>query len=109
MSTKDDAPMDISSLKAGPIATDAAQSRFEAEIAALIVSALHLEVGAAEIEPDAPLFIDGLGLDSIDALELALALSRDYGVELKSDDGRNRAVFANLRSLAAHVETHRTK
>jgi acyl carrier protein len=85
------------------------QSPFEAEIATLIVSCLHLEIAPGEIDPTAPLFGDGLGLDSIDALELALAISRDYGLELKSDDERNRTIFANLRSLAAHVETHRTK
>ena len=87
----------------------AAQSPFEQELAALIVAALHLEIAAGEIEPEAPLFGEGLGLDSIDALELALAISRDYGLELKSDDDRNRAVFASLRSLAGHVEAHRTK
>ena len=78
-------------------------------MAALIVKALHLEISPAEIDREAPLFVDGLGLDSIDALELALAISRDYGLELKSEDERNRAIFANLRSLAGHVERHRTK
>ena len=73
------------------------------------MTSLHLEIAAAEIMPDMPLFIDGLGLDSIDALELALAISRSYGVELKSDDDRNRAVFASLRSLASHVKASRTK
>jgi acyl carrier protein len=89
--------------------TGSAQSGFEAEFAALIVSSLHLEMAAADIDPVAPLFIDGLGLDSIDALELALAISRDYGLELKADDERKRAIFANLRSLAGHVERHRTR
>jgi acyl carrier protein len=87
----------------------AMQSPFEQELAMLIVTALHLEISPAEIEPVAPLFGDGLGLDSIDALELALAISREFGLELKSDDDRNRAIFANLRALADHVETHRTK
>ena len=90
-------------------ATLTGQSPFEAEIAALIVASLHLEISAEEIEPEAPLFIDGLGLDSIDALELALAISRNYGLELKSDDARNRSIFANLRSLASHVGRDRTK
>ena len=92
-----------------PIPTAATQAPFEREIATLIVSALHLEIGPAEIDPEGTLFGDGLGLDSIDALELALAISRDYGLELKSDDERNRAIFTSLRSLAQHVETHRTK
>ena len=90
-------------------ATLTGQSAFEAEIAALIVSSLHLEISADEIEPEAPLFIDGLGLDSIDALELALAISRNYGLELKSDDARTRSIFANLRSLASNVGRDRTK
>ena len=88
-------------------ATTKAQTPFEAELAALIVASLHLEVDAADIDPEAPLFGDGLGLDSIDALELALAISRQYGLELKSDEQRNRAVFASLQSLAQHVGAHR--
>ena len=87
----------------------ATQSPFEAEIAGLIVASLHLEIEPHDIAPDAPLFVDGLGLDSIDALELALAISRNYGLELKSDDARNRSIFANLRCLAQHVELERTK
>ncbi len=94
---------------APPSVAGTAQSPFENELAKLIVSALHLEISPVEIEPEAILFGDGLGLDSIDALEMALAISRDYGLELKSDDERNRAIFANLRALAHHVETHRTK
>jgi acyl carrier protein len=85
------------------------QTPFQAELAALIVESLHLEIGPDEIDPEAPLFIEGLGLDSIDALELALAISRVYGLELKSDDARNRAIFANLHNLADHVGRARTK
>ena len=81
----------------------------EAELAALIVTSLHLEMQPAEIDPDAALFGQGLGLDSIDALELALAISRTYGFELKSDDERNQSIFASLRSLARHIETCRTR
>ncbi len=92
-----------------PPPAQAAQAPFEREVATLIVAALHLEISPAEIEPDATLFGEGLGLDSIDALELALAISRDYGLELKSDDERNRAIFTSLRTLARHVELHRTK
>jgi acyl carrier protein len=85
------------------------QTPFEMELATLIVESLHLEIPPDQIEPDAPLFIDGLGLDSIDALELALAISRVYGLELKSDDARNRSIFASLRNLADHVARDRTK
>ena len=88
---------------------DVAQTAPEQALATLIVSALQLEVGAAEIDPSAPLFGDGLGLDSIDALELALAISRAYGFELRSDDERHQRIFASLRSLSAHVEAHRTR
>lgn len=84
------------------------QSAAEAALAGLIVTALQLEVPAESIEPEAPLFCEGLGLDSIDALELALAISRAYGFELRSDDERNKRIFSTLRSLSAHVEAHST-
>lgn len=81
----------------------------EDALAGLIISSLQLEVTREDIEPEARLFGEGLGLDSIDALELALAISRTYGFELRSDDERNRQIFASLRSLSNHVEAHRTK
>jgi acyl carrier protein len=81
----------------------------EPEVAALIVEALHLEVTAGEIDPEAPLFGEGLGLDSIDALEIALAVSRRYGFQLRSDDEHNGQIFASLRNLAAHIEKNRVK
>jgi acyl carrier protein len=81
----------------------------ESEIAQLIVETLHLEVLPDDIVPTDRLFGDGLALDSIDALELALAISRRYGVELKSDDDRISAIFASLRSLAGHIDLNRTR
>lgn len=85
------------------------QSPMEGALAELIVETLNLEdVAPQDIDPEKPLFGDEYGLDSIDALELALAISKTYGFQLKSDDERNREVFANLRSLGAHVEAHRT-
>jgi acyl carrier protein len=81
----------------------------ESEVAQLIVETLHLEVLPEDIVPTARLFGDGLGLDSIDALELALAISRRYGVELKSDDDRISTIFGSLRSLAGHIDLHRTR
>jgi acyl carrier protein len=81
----------------------------EADLAKLLVESLNLEgVDAAQIDPDAPLFNDGLGLDSIDALELSLAISKHYGFQLRSDNDANRRIFASLRALSAHVEQHRT-
>ena len=84
------------------------QSRAEHDLAELLVASLNLEgVAAAEIDPEAPLFGDGLGLDSIDALELALAISKQYGFQLRSDNDANRRIFASLRALSAHVEQHK--
>ncbi len=86
-----------------------AQSEFEHELAALLVQAINLDQASADIDPDAPLYGDGLGLDSIDILEVALEVSRRYGFELRSDDENNQRIFASLRSLAAHVAQHRTR
>lgn len=77
-------------------------------IAQLLVDALNLEgVNAAEIEPDAPLFGGGLGLDSIDALEIALAISQKFGVQMQADDEQTRKAFATLASLTEFVESHK--
>lgn len=81
----------------------------ENEVAQLIVETLNLEISASEIEPEAPLFGNGLGLDSIDTLELALAISKQYGFQLRSDDERNEQIFSSLRALSQHLETNRTK
>jgi len=81
----------------------------EGEMAELIVTSLRLEVAPSAIDPEAPLFGEGLGLDSIDALEIALAISKTYGFQLRSDDEHNHRIFANLRTLAAHVEKHRAR
>jgi acyl carrier protein len=87
----------------------APQSVAEKELAQLIVDALNLEgVAADSIDPEAALFGAGLGLDSIDALELALEISKRYGLQLRSDDENNRRIFASLRSLSTYVSEHRT-
>jgi len=94
------------------IASPAVGSEFpelERELAELFVQALNLETPAAEIDPAASLFGDGLGLDSIDILEVALEVSHRYGFQLRSDDENNHQIFRSLRSLAAHVAQHRTK
>lgn len=86
-----------------------AQTDAERELAELLVESLNLDgVAAADIDPEAPLFNAGLGLDSIDALELALAISKRYGFQLRSDNEENRRIFASLRALSAHVEQNRT-
>ena len=82
----------------------------EHEVAQLLSDALHLDVTPQDSQPDEPRVGDGLGsLISIDALEIALAISRTYGLELKSDDGQVRQAFASLRDLTHHIGTHRTK
>ena len=79
------------------------------EIADLIISALNLEVSADELDADAPLFGEGLGLDSIDVLEIALVVSKRYGFQLRSDNEDNIRIFSSLRALTAHIATHRSK
>lgn len=83
-------------------------SQTEAELAELIIETLHLEdVQPTDIDPAVPLFREGLGLDSIDALELALAIKQRYGIQIGADDESNRKVFASLAALAGHIEGHR--
>lgn len=82
---------------------------FEAEISALMVDVLNLEIPAEDIDPEAPLYGEGLGLDSIDMLEISLAIAKRYGVELRADDDASRQVFASLRNLARHVDQSRAK
>jgi acyl carrier protein len=85
-----------------------AQTAAEADLARLLVDSLNLEgIEPAAIDPDARLFGEGLGLDSIDALELALAVSKQYGFQLRSDNDENRRIFASLRALSAHIEQNR--
>ena len=85
------------------------QTPAEQELAKLIVESLNLENIAPEgIDPEAPLFGGELGLDSIDALELALAVSKRYGIQLRSDNPDNRRVFGSLRALSDHIEAGRT-
>ena len=84
------------------------QTPAEHELAELVISSLNLEhVTAADIDPEAALFGGDLGLDSIDALELALAVSKRYGLTLRSDNADNKRIFGSLRALSAHIEQHR--
>lgn len=85
------------------------QTAAEAELAQLLVESLNLEdVQADAIDPEAPLFNAGLGLDSIDALELALAISKRYGFQLRSDSDENRRIFSSLRALSVHVQANKS-
>ncbi len=78
------------------------------EIAELMVQALNLDTAATEIDPEAPLYGDGLGLDSIDILEVALVVSKRYGLQLKADSEDNHRIFSSLRNLADYVAAHKT-
>lgn len=85
------------------------QTPNEKEVAELIVASLNLEdVDPGSIDPEAPLFGSGLGLDSIDALELALEISKRYGVQMKADDKDNERIFSSLRSLSGHIQEKRS-
>jgi acyl carrier protein len=87
----------------------ASQTPAEHELAELIVNTLHLEdIAPTEIDPESPLFKSGLGLDSIDALELALEISTRYAFQLRSDDADKARIFGSLRSLALYIGEHRT-
>jgi acyl carrier protein len=81
----------------------------ERELAQLIVETLNLDTNADAIDPDTPLYREGLGLDSIDILEISLAISKRYGVTLRSDDENNRTIFSSLRSLSRHISERRTR
>ena len=86
------------------------QTPFEQEIAKMLVETLNLEdIEAESIDPESALFNEGLGLDSIDALELSLSISKNYGFQIKSDDTDNAAIFSSLRSLSEHIDKKRTR
>lgn len=84
------------------------QNDLQQEVAALLVEALNLDVAPESIDPSAPLYGEGLGLDSIDILEVALVVSKRYGFQLRSDDEDNVRIFTSLSSLAEHIAGHRT-
>ena len=84
------------------------QNNLQREVAAVLVEALNLELAPEAIDPDAALYGDGLGLDSIDILELALVVSKRYGFQLRSDDEDNVRIFTSLASLAEHIAARRT-
>jgi len=106
--TEDRKPMP-NSIDNVPLGGARLDDRLLEEVAELMVSALNLEVPASGIDPDAPLYKEGLGLDSIDILEVALVVSRRYGFKLREDDRDNLRIFGSLRSLASHVAERRTK
>jgi acyl carrier protein len=81
----------------------------ERAVAEMIVSSLNLEVSPDSIQPDSPLYGEGLGLDSIDILEVALVVSKHFGIQMKADSEDNFQIFSSLRSLTDYIAEHRTK
>ena len=86
-----------------------ADTVLQREIAGLLVQSLNLEVAAGDIDPQAPLYGEGLGLDSIDILEVALLLSKQYGIQLRADSPENQQIFRSLRHLSGYIAAHRTR
>jgi acyl carrier protein len=97
------------SLENIPVNGRPADAALVKEIAGLVIAALNLEVNADEVDPDAALYKEGLGLDSIDILEVALVVSKRYGFKLREDDQDNVRIFRSLNALAVHVAERRTK
>ncbi len=86
-----------------------ANHELQSEVACLIVAALNLDLSPEEIQPDAPLYGEGLGLDSIDILEVALVISKRFGFQLRADNTDNVRIFSSLASLTEHIAAARTK
>lgn len=86
-----------------------ASQELQNEVAALIVSTLNLDISLEEIQPETPLYGEGLGLDSIDILEVALAVSKHFGFQLRADNADNVRIFSSLASLTEHIAANRTK
>ena len=99
--------MSIVTAATAPQAAEALSAE-ELELAELIITTLKLDMQTQEISPEAALYGDGLGLDSIDILEVALAISKAYGVKLRSDDRNNSKIFSSLRSLSRHIQAQQT-
>jgi acyl carrier protein len=101
-------PADAQAHHQAPGNMTSVQTDLQREVAALMVDALNLDISPETIEPQAPLYGEGLGLDSIDILEVALVVSKRYGFQLRSDDEDNIRIFASLASLVDHIAGHRT-
>lgn len=84
-------------------------AELQREVAALMIECLNLEIAVDQIDLDAPLYGEGLGLDSIDVLEVALVVSKRYGMQLRADSADNQHTFSSLRSLSDHIAAQRTR
>jgi acyl carrier protein len=104
--------MSVSNLPVSPAAAtedSSAMTAAELELCEIIVKTLNLEMAASEVDPNGAIYGEGLGLDSIDILEISLVISKHYGFQLKSDDQNNKTIYQTVRSLCAHVQANRTK
>ena len=89
--------------------TSGNDAALQLEVAALMIESLNLDVAASDIAPDAPLYGEGLGLDSIDVLEIALVVSKRYGLQLRADSQDNHSIFSSLRNLTDYIAAQRTR
>ncbi|MFW5432308.1 MAG: phosphopantetheine-binding protein [Methylophilaceae bacterium] len=89
--------------------SDVTPQSFYDEVSNLVIETLNLEVSASEIGLDDPLYGEGLGLDSIDILEIALVVSKHYGLQLRADSEDNHEIFSSLRKFSDHIQSNRTK
>ena len=81
-------------------------STLETEVGELLIETLNLEINVSDIDPNDYLFGEGLGLDSIDALELAMAITNKYGFQLRTDDTNNKEIFRSLKNLSDYISVH---
>lgn len=88
---------------------DTNDAELQREVAELMIECLNLDIAVDQIDPEAPLYGDGLGLDSIDVLEVALVVSKRYGMQLRADSADNQRIFSSLRSLCGHIAAQRTR
>ena len=91
-----------------PVSSETVDARWP-EVVALIIEALNMELEPGEVDPDGPLYGDGMGLDSIDMLEISLVISKRYGFQMRSDNEDNEKIFASPRALAAYIASQRTQ
>lgn len=88
---------------------DQAVEQILPDLVQLIIEALNLELQPQDVDPDGPLYGEGMGLDSIDMLEISLVISKRYGFQMRSDNENNQKIFASPRALAVHIAQHRTQ
>ena len=91
-----------------PVSSEAVDALWP-EVVALIIEALNMELEPGEVDPDGPLYGDGMGLDSIDMLEISLVISNRYGFQMRSDNEDNEKIFSTPRALSAHIASQRTQ